>query len=273
MATTKGRGRGKKTIYNESDEDMDVSTSYNNTRKKDFKAFISKDTLEKCGIVLNEKQLDLHKKIRNNTITVCEGGAGVGKTITGCYSALSLLLDGKIDRIIITKPLQEAGENIGFLPGALEEKVEPYMQSYKSTFLKLISPELYAYLFGNGFIKFESIGYMRGVTFDNSIMLLDEAQNMTMKQLMLWITRIGNNSKALLMGDINQYDINKKDVKIKEFIDKILSNVEGVAHHAFTKDDVVRNSILIQIVDNYDKYISEQEELSRPQGRKQLLGE
>lgn len=228
--------------------------NYNGNKTKIVKDFLSKDTLEKSGIILSNKQQEYYKTIRNNILTVTQGPAGTSKTFVACYTALSLLIDGKINKIIITKPIQESGENLGFLPGTVEEKTEPYLQSYKSNFLKIITPEIYNHLVLSGLIKFEAIAYMRGLTFDNCIMLLDEAQNLTIKQLMLWVTRVGKDSKAILMGDVSQYDIKKGDVKLTDFINKILKGVKNTASFEFTKGDIVRNPVLIQIVDNYEKY-------------------
>lgn len=236
------------------EEMKNYNSNKTKNKTKNLKDFLGKDTLEKSGIVLTTKQQEYYKTIRNNILTVAQGAAGTSKTFIACYTALSLLIDGKIDKIIITKPIQESGENLGFLPGTIEEKTEPYLQSYKSNFLKIIKPETYSYLVSNGYIKFEAIAYMRGLTFDNCLMLLDEAQNLTIKQLMLWVTRVGKDSKAVLIGDVSQYDIKKGDVKLTDFINKILKGVKNTASFTFTKEDIVRNPVLIQIVDNYEKY-------------------
>lgn len=179
-------------------------------------------------------------------------------TFTACYTALALLADKKIDHIILTKPIQESGENLGFLPGTKEEKVDPYMQSYFSNFEKIIGKASFQWMVSCGDIRVEPLAYMRGTTYDNSIMLLDEAQNCSMTQLMLWATRLGSDSKAIMMGDVSQYDIKKRDSKFLEFID-IISDVEQVNSFKFNAEDIVRNKFLIDIVNRYEEWKSKNE--------------
>jgi phosphate starvation-inducible protein PhoH len=222
-------------------------------------------------ISLTPKQLELYKGVRNNTLTICQGPAGTAKTFVACYSALGLLADKKIERIILTKPIQESGENLGFLPGTIEEKTDPYMQSYFSTFQKIIGKQTFEFMKSIGEIVVEPIAYMRGTTYDNAIMLLDEAQNCTMHQLMLWSTRLGKDSKAIMMGDISQYDIKKRDSKFLDFISIVTgeynykaddtksqqnykSQLKEVYSHRFEVEDIVRNKFLIDLVDRYEKY-------------------
>lgn len=217
---------------------------------------LSRQELESRRIELTPKQTELYKGIRHNTLTVCQGPAGTSKTFTACYTALALLADKKIDQIILTKPIQESGESLGFLPGTKEEKVDPFMKSYFSNFEKIIGKATFQWMITNGDIVVEPLAYMRGTTYDNAIMLLDEAQNCTMTQLMLWVTRLGNESKAIMMGDVSQYDIKKRDSKFLEFID-LISDVEQVHNFRFTSEDIVRNKFLIDIVNKYEKWKSE----------------
>lgn len=215
------------------------------------KAKFTRRSLEECRISLTPKQHGLYDGIRHNTLTVCQGPAGTSKTFTACYTSLALLADGKIDKIILTKPIQESGENLGFLPGTKDEKTDPYMMSYFSNFEKIIGKASLDFMRGNGDIIVEPLAYMRGTTYDRSIMLLDEAQNCTMTQLMLWVTRLGSESKAIMMGDVSQYDIKKGDSKFLEFID-LIETVEQVNNFKFTSEDIVRNKFLIDIVDRYE---------------------
>lgn len=217
------------------------------------KGRLTKEELVSRGIELSQKQNELYKGIRNNTLTVCQGPAGTSKTFTACYTSLALLADKKIDQIILTKPIQESGENLGFLPGTVEEKVDPYMKSYFSNFEKIIGKGSFEWLKGTGQIIVEPLAYMRGTTYDRSIMLLDEAQNCTMTQLMLWVTRLGSESKAILMGDVSQYDIKKRDSKFLEFI-QLIDGVQQVNNFRFGVEDIVRNKFLIDIVDRYEKW-------------------
>jgi phosphate starvation-inducible PhoH-like protein len=227
---------------------------YNASLKK--RTSISKQEIEKSGIQLSIKQNELYTTIRNNTLTTVQGPAGTSKTFTACYTALRLLADKKVERIILTKPIQESGEQLGFLPGNVEEKVEPFMRSYFSNFEKIISRQSLSFMKTNNEIIVEPLAYMRGTTYDGAIILLDEAQNATIKQIMLWITRLGKESKAVLMGDISQYDIKKQDSKFIDFI-QMVNGVEGIANFSFTKEDIVRNKILIEIVDRYEKLKNE----------------
>jgi phosphate starvation-inducible PhoH-like protein len=262
------KGTNKRRNKLSSDEVDEVINYKSLSKNKTFKETLNRTIFDKAGIVLSTKQQDYFKTIKDNILTVVQGPAGTSKTFLACYTSLILLIDGKIDNIIITKPIQESGENLGFLPGTVEEKTEPYLQSYKSNFLKIISPEIYQYLTKEGYIKFEAIAYMRGLTFDRSLLLLDEAQNLTIQQLMLWVTRIGKGSKGVLMGDVSQYDIKRGDVKLTDFIDKILTDVNNVGVFNFNKEDIVRNPILIQLVDNYEKYRENQYKESLYNNRK-----
>jgi len=224
-------------------------TSYNKTSRK--KLTISKKDIENSQIELTIKQHELYKLIRNNTLTVVQGPAGTSKTFTACYTALNLLVDKKIDKIVLTKPIKESGEELGHLPGDIEEKTAPFMRSYFSNFEKIVGKQSSEFMKSSGEILVEPLAYMRGVTYDNAIIILDEAQNATIQQLMLWVTRLGKNSKAILMGDVSQSDIRDRDSKFTNFINMI-EGVEGAANFAFASDDIVRNKILIEIVNRYE---------------------
>lgn len=174
-------------------------------------------------------------------------------TYTTCYTALALLADKKIEKIIITKPIQESGENLGALPGNIAEKIDPYKRSYYTTFCKIIGRQSTDFLFSTEEIVFEPLAYMRGSTYDNCIMLLDEAQNSSIKQIVLWATRIGKDSKAVMMGDTSQYDVRKRDSGYVDFIEMI-RGMDNLYLHEFTNEDIVRNPFLIELANRYDKY-------------------
>lgn len=228
-----------------------------NLRKKNS---LTKEEFQKSNVHLSEKQQGLYKGIRNSTLTVVHGPAGTSKTYTTCYAALALLADKKIEKIIITKPIQESGENLGFLPGSMEDKLHPYKQSYYTTFCKILGKTTVDFLFSTEEIVFEPLAYMRGSTYDNCIMLLDECQNASIKQLMLWVTRLGKDSKAVMMGDTSQYDVRKKDSGYNDFI-KMVEGMDELCMFEFNNADIVRNKFLIQIADRYDKYRSEQKDI------------
>lgn len=253
MANPKSKQRSKREASIEAEELL-YQREQNSSKKSRF----SRADLERSGIVLNPKQLELYKGIRNNTLTICQGPAGTSKTFTACYTALALLADQKIEKIILTKPIQESGENLGFLPGTIQEKTDPYMKSYFSNFEKIIGKGTLEWMRATGEIIVEPLAYMRGTTYDNCIMLMDEAQNSTMTQLMLWVTRLGNNSKAIMMGDVSQYDIKKADSKFLEFI-RLFSEDNDIFNFAFLAEDIVRNKFLINIVNKYEKWKNDNE--------------
>jgi phosphate starvation-inducible PhoH-like protein len=249
--------KDQNTRTQEKDELKREVKEYNSNKTKS-KISLKKEEIERAQIVLTPKQQELYKSIRNNIFTIVQGPAGTSKTFTACYTSLCLLADRKIDKIVITKPIQESGENLGFLPGDIDEKTAPFMRSYITNFEKIIGRQSTEFLKSNGDICVEPLAYMRGVTYDNSIILLDEAQNATMKQLVLWITRLGKNSKAVLMGDISQYDIKKRDSRFLEFIEMV-KGVEDVNTFEFNSDDIVRNKFLIDIVNKYEEWKMDKE--------------
>jgi phosphate starvation-inducible PhoH-like protein len=204
-----------------------------------------------ANVILKENQLIYSRKIENNTITLVYGAAGTSKTWTACYTLLKLLFKCEIDKIIFTKPIKESGENLGFLPGDISQKLEPYMESFIYTCKEMIGDETVKFLIDNAFIENRPLAYMRGLSFNRCGMFLDEAQNSLAEQLILYITRLGENSKMIIAGDITQRDIEKKKVVFHEFIE-LYKNENKIAVHEFTKDDIVRNHLLIRITEKYE---------------------
>ena len=226
-----------------------------NTREKK-NSHLSTEELR--NVILTPSQKNFMKSIIDNKVTVCYGPAGTSKTFTACYSALRLYAEGKIDRIILTKPIQESGEKLGHLPGTVEEKIDPFMESFISNMAKMIGEEATGFLIGQNKIEFRPLAYMRGATFDNAIMILDEAQNADFRQLLLFITRMAKTSKVVISGDVSQYDIAKNKVALPDF-SKMIEKIEGVGTFIFKKEDIVRDPLLIKIQDEYDKWREEHE--------------
>jgi len=202
---------------------------------------------------LRQSQQEYVHQILNNDITFCSGPAGTSKTYTACYVALKLLSEKKIQNVILCKPIQEAGEKLGFLPGDIKDKIDPYMQSYISNMNKIIGPKLTEMLIESEVIQFKPLAFMRGDTFDDALMILDEAQNATFKQLMLFVTRMGKSSKVIVTGDVSQYDIAKNNIGLEAFTE-LMKDIKGVGHHKFTQKDIVRAKILQDVVNRYDKW-------------------
>lgn len=209
-------------------------------------------------VKLRQSQQKYSRTIEESDVTFCHGPAGTSKTFTACYTALKLLANKEIHQVILCKPIQESGEKLGFLPGDIKDKIDPYMQSYISNLKKIVGEEITERLLDRGVIQFKPLAYMRGDTFDDALMILDEAQNATFKQLMLFITRMGKTSKVLITGDVSQYDIPKRNAGLPGFI-KLMEGLDGVSNFEFGEDDIVRAEILKKIVNRYDKWKSENE--------------
>ena len=208
------------------------------------------------SVQLRQSQQSYVNTINDNQITFCYGPAGTSKTFTACYVALKMLEAKEIKQIILCKPIQEAGEKLGFLPGEIGDKTAPYIKSYKSNIEKIIGIDKTKLLFDQEIFKFEPLAYMRGNTYDDALMILDEAQNADWKQLMLFVTRMGSTSRVVVAGDVSQSDIAKSRVSLPSFIDMIKA-VKGVGIHIFNEKDIVRAKILQDIVKKYDKWKDE----------------
>ena len=197
--------------------------------------------------------------IRQKMIVFGMGPAGTGKTYLAMAMAITAFKNEEVGRIILTRPAIEAGEKLGFLPGDLQSKVDPY--------LRPLYDGMYEMLGGEGFLKYQEKGvievaplaYMRGRTLDNAFIILDEAQNTTPEQMKMFLTRIGYGSKAIVTGDITQIDLpGDKRSGLKEAA-KILKNIEDISFCTFTEKDVVRHPLVQQIIKAYAKYDEEQE--------------
>jgi phosphate starvation-inducible PhoH-like protein len=219
------------------------------------KRYVPKTAL--TDITLSPRQRDLNTLMDLNDIVVVTGPAGTSKTFVGCYYAIKSLRDHLFEKIIFTKPIQEAGERLGALPGDVEHKIDPHYESFRISMLKMVKRANLDKLLENHVIEFRPLAYMRGATFDNTLMILDEAQNADIRQIMLFVTRMGRNSKVLITGDVHQYDINANHVAFPFFVEHIVRGIDGVGVFEFKKEDIVRNKILIEITERYERIKAE----------------
>ena len=191
--------------------------------------------------------------IKNNTITFGIGPAGTGKTYLAVAMAVKEFKAKNISRIILTRPAVEAGEKLGFLPGDLQNKVDPYLRPLYDALYEMFGTETYARLAEKGAIEIAPLAYMRGRTLDDSFIILDEAQNTTPEQMKMFLTRIGFNSKAIVTGDITQMDLpDGKKSGLKDVIG-VLKNIDDIAFCYLTEKDVVRHRLVQQIIKAYEK--------------------
>ena len=194
------------------------------------------------------------KAISKNTNTIGVGPAGTGKTYLAVAQAVAAFRAKEVNRIILTRPAVEAGERLGFLPGDLQNKVDPYLRPLYDALFDMLGPETYNKYLERGNIEVAPLAYMRGRTLDDSFIILDEAQNTTREQMKMFLTRLGFGSKIVITGDITQIDLPGDKVSgLKEAI-KILDGVEDIAICRLTASDVVRHALVQRIVAAYDKF-------------------
>jgi phosphate starvation-inducible PhoH-like protein len=207
-------------------------------------------------VKLSDKQLELFELIRQNKVILALGVAGTSKTFTALYSALKLL-DKTYKKIIITKPTEIIGSaDLGMLPGTLEDKLSVYIESFKNVLGDILEQSSLTQMLVNEEIVYKPVQYVRGMTFNNCIVVIDEIQSFDIKSLMALITRFGKNCKMVFVGDINQNDIDKKFVAVNVF-KTILDGIDGIKFFEFERKDIVRDAMLIEITDRYEKMESE----------------
>ena len=203
--------------------------------------------------------------IRRNTIVVSIGPAGTGKTYLAVAEAVAAFREHAVNRIIITRPAVEAGEKLGFLPGDLQQKVDPYLRPIYDALFDMLGAESFARYQERGNIEVAPLAYMRGRTLDDSFIILDEAQNTTPEQMKMFLTRLGFNSKMVVTGDITQIDL--PDSRKSGLVEAahVLKGVEDIEIIKFTQKDVVRHQLVQRIVKAYDKY--EEQKRSKNHGK------
>jgi phosphate starvation-inducible PhoH-like protein len=190
--------------------------------------------------------------IRKNDIVFGNGPAGTGKTYLAVTMAVSALATGEVRSIILTRPAVEAGEKLGFLPGDLAQKVNPYLRPLHDALNDLLGPERAADLIEQDVIEIAPLAFMRGRTLSNAFIILDEAQNTTKEQMKMFLTRIGFDSKAVITGDSTQIDLPVKTSSGLIQAKKLLSNIDGISFCTFTQQDVVRHPLVQQIINAYE---------------------
>lgn len=205
----------------------------------------------KARTVGQKKYIDAIKK---NTIILGLGPAGTGKTFLAVAAASTALRNKEVSRIILTRPAVEAGERLGFLPGDLQSKINPYLRPLYDAMLEMFGAETYQRHIERGTIEIAPLAYMRGRTLDDSFIILDEAQNTTSEQMKMFLTRLGSGSKAVVTGDITQTDLPFGKKSGLAEASKILRGIEGIAIHEFSERDVVRHKLVQKIILAYDKY-------------------
>lgn len=188
-----------------------------------------------------------------NDILFAIGPAGTGKTYTAVALAVRALKNKAVRKIILTRPAVEAGESLGFLPGDLKEKIDPYLRPLYDALDDMLPADKLNYYMTNRIIEIAPLAYMRGRTLDNSFIILDEAQNATDLQLKMFLTRIGSSAKAIITGDLTQVDLPKNQKSGLEKASRILKNIEGIGHVALDEADVVRHRLVKHIIRAYDK--------------------
>jgi phosphate starvation-inducible PhoH-like protein len=194
--------------------------------------------------------------IRENTLTFGIGPAGTGKTYLAMAAAVDALVNGSVRRIILTRPAVEAGERLGFLPGDLTAKVDPYLRPLYDALWDMLGPEETLDLIDKGTIEIAPLAYMRGRTLNDACVILDEAQNTTPEQMKMFLTRLGFNSKMIITGDVTQTDLPDDRRSGLGVVRKILGDIPGVAFVELTSRDVVRHRIVASIVEAYARFES-----------------
>jgi phosphate starvation-inducible PhoH-like protein len=196
--------------------------------------------------------------IRQNTLTFGIGPAGTGKTYLAMAAAVDSLISGSVRRIILTRPAVEAGERLGFLPGDLSAKIDPYLRPLYDALWDMLGPEETASLIEQGTIEIAPLAYMRGRTLNDACVILDEAQNTTPEQMKMFLTRLGFNSKMIITGDVSQTDLPVDRRSGIRIVRQILRDIPGVSFIELTARDVVRHRIVASIVEAYQKFETEQ---------------
>ncbi len=248
-----------------SDQNINYAVSLSKTGDEKLVSELDRDVNLICHTVngkpVKAKTLGQKKyvdAIDKNMIVFGVGPAGTGKTYLAMTKAITAFKNNEVNRIILTRPAIEAGEKLGFLPGDLQSKVDPYLRPLYDALYEIMGAESFLKNMEKGLIEVAPLAYMRGRTLDNAYIVLDEAQNTTPAQMKMFLTRIGFGSKAIITGDLSQKDLPKDAQSGLEVALKVLNNIEDISVIHFSSDDVVRHPLVQKIVNAYEKYESKQ---------------
>ena len=227
---------------------------------KDVVCITAKGKPVKAKTVGQQKYM---KAIQHNTITIGVGPAGTGKTYLAVAAAVAAFRERTVNRIILTRPAVEAGERLGFLPGDLQNKVDPYLRPLYDALYDMLGPENFQKYQERGSIEVAPLAYMRGRTLDDSFIILDEAQNTTKEQMKMFLTRLGFGSKIVITGDVTQIDLPEDKISGLKDAVRVLENVKDIAICKLTSADVVRHALVQEIINAYEK-AAQKPEIKKP---------
>lgn len=218
--------------------------------ERDTICFTTKGRPIKTKTLGQKKYIDA---IRKNNVVFGIGPAGTGKTYLAMAMAITAFKNGEVNRLVLTRPAVEAGEKLGFLPGDLQDKVDPYLRPLYDALFEIMGVEAFERNMEKGLIEVAPLAYMRGRTLENAYIILDEAQNTTPEQMKMFLTRFGSGSKVIVTGDITQVDLPSGKQSGLKSVQKILEKIPGIAFIKFNKSDVVRHPLVQKIIEAYEK--------------------
>lgn len=208
------------------------------------------------------RQMEYYRKVRSNDLVFSIGPAGTGKTFLAVAMALAALRANEVSRIILSRPAVEAGESLGFLPGDISEKVDPYLRPLLDALSDMVSPDKLKSMLEKRIVEIVPLAYMRGRTLNNSFIILDEAQNASRTQMKMFLTRLGRNSRAIVTGDVTQIDLPKKHDSGLLDVFTLFGGISGIDFIEFEKSDVVRHRLVMEIVAAYERDAERKERAS-----------